>query len=339
MRSATLVNTLITSVKTSSTTKYISTSESVTSTAKRKLPSQSSDTAVDHDETCSKLCKGKGQKSPTTSSDQASQSFVTLNLKATDSICAHLIRNCASASSRADSCLGYLEYLEATLSSRLIFYNASKSTIAHKAQPAADVGALPINNLLQSLRTLHQLTLAHQLAVATLQYHSTSWLAPDWGLQDISYFDNSAIRTPDELSEQLQSLHLSTQFPSTNSSGVCGVAPEHKDLRDDYGIRNLPLAKLGVVLLEVGSQAEINSLSSASAPHDVIRARKVLRDPPSSIQHLGKRYLKIAQKCIDCDFSCGDDLSDENLRSAVYTDVVCGLESMIVDWKRFLDIK
>lgn len=327
------------SARTTSHTKYDSTSESVTNIAKRKLASQSFDPDVDYDDTCSKLCKGKGPKLPSTSSDQSSHSFVTLDLRATDSICGHLSRSCSSTPGYADSCLGYLEYLEATFSSRLIFYNASKSSVAHKTQPTADVGALPIISLLSSLRTFHQLTLAHHLAVATLQYQSTSWLAPDWGLQDISYFDKSTIRTPDELSEQLQSLHLSTQFPGTNSSDVCGVAQEQKGLKDDYGIRNLPLAKLGVALLEIGSQAEINSLSSASAPHDVIRARKVLREPPSSIQHLGKRYLKIAQKCIDCDFSCGDDLSDENLRSAVYTDVVCGLESMIVDWKRFLDIK
>jgi hypothetical protein len=340
MTPARILDALIASVNPASHTTCASVTTSVTTTTKRKLQGLSFDTTIDNGNKNSKLYKGKESNLSSMTSDQEAQSFVTFDLKATDSICSHLSRNCASASNYTDSCLGYLEYLEATLSSRFIFYNASNNTVTRKTQHLADSQALPINNLLQSLRTFHQLTLAHQLAVATLQYHSTSWLASDWGLRDISYFDNSAIRNPDELSERLQSLHLSTQFPSTASSSVGHATQQNQeDLRCDYGIRNLTLAKLGVVLLEIGSQAEIHDLSPTYAPHDVIRARKVLRDPPPSMQHLGKRYLKIVQKCMDCDFSCGDNLSDDDLRSAVYTEIVCGLESMIVDWRKFLNMK
>jgi hypothetical protein len=106
-----------------------------------------------------------------------------------------------------------------------------------------------------------------------------------------------------------------------------------------YGIRNLPLAKLGIALLEIGCQTKIGSLASSPMPHDVICARRVLLDPPPAIKYLGERYLKIARKCIECDFSYGDDLTDENVQSAVYTEVVCGLESMLQDLKKFLNIK
>jgi hypothetical protein len=288
----------------------------------------------------SKVCRTLTPVSLKTASNHASLSFVTFDLKGASSICDHLSKHCASTSPCADSCLGYLEYLEATLSSRLIFYDASKNIATQKTQPTPDKETLPISSILQSLRTLHQLTLAHQLAVATLQYHSTSWLAPDWGLHDISYFADTTQQSPDQLLSQLQGLHLSTQFPNTPSNGAHQALQHREDLKYDYGIRNLPLAKLGVALLEIGCQVEdINSLTTAPTPHEVISARRVLRDPPPSMSHLGKRYVNIAQKCIDCDFSCGDDLSDEDLQSAVYTEVVCGLESMVLDWKRFCGIK
>jgi hypothetical protein len=333
-----MLHTLGASVKTTSHMTCTSASTSVTTTAKRRFDGYTLAAAIDDNAKYSKLSKSNETKSVSTPNDQQHQSFVTLDLKATDSICSHFSQNCASASSCVDSCLGYLEYLEATLSSRFTFYDASKNAIAQKVLPVADRKALPINTLLRSLRTFHQLTLAYRLAVATLQYHSTSWLAPDWGLGDISYFDNSTPQTPDELSERLESLHLSTQFSGRALSVVSQATQDEKDLRCNYGIRNLPLAKLGVALLEIGCQEEINSLSPASAPHDIIRARKVLIDPPLSMQHLGKHYLKIVQKCIDCDFSCGDDLMNEDLRNAVYTDIVCGLEGMTADWKRFLGI-
>jgi hypothetical protein len=207
-----ILDTLRASVKTTSHMACTTASTSVTPTAKRKFAGHTHAAAIDDNAKYSKLYKNNKSKSVITPSDQQHQSFVTFDLKATDSICSHLSQNCTSASSCVDSCLGYLEYLEATLSSRFTFYDASKNTVAQKVVPLAHRKALPINTLLKSLRTFHQLTLAYRLAVATLQYHSTSWLAPDWGLRDISYFDNSTPQSPDELSERLESLHLSTQF-------------------------------------------------------------------------------------------------------------------------------
>lgn len=272
------------------------------------------------------------------SGQSSAQSFATLDLKATNSICDHLSRHCSSTSNCADPCLGYLEYLGAPLSSRLIFYDASKNATTQKSKPKLSRDALPVNGLLRTFRTLHQLTLAHQLAVATLQYHSTSWLSADWRLQDISYFDDSTRQSMDTIDEQLQSLHLSTQFPPSSTSSLDQTSISHQDLKYIYGIRNLPLAKLGIALLEISCQKDINDLTTAPTPHEVISARRILLDPPSSMQSLGARYLKIVQKCIECDFSCGDDLSDGDLRSAVYTEVICALEEMIVDWKKFLGI-
>jgi hypothetical protein len=282
------------------------------------------------------------RRTPEPTSDaqmKQTQSFTMFDLKATQSVCDHLSQACASASTCPDPCLGYLEHCSSVSSSRLIFYDASRNNIVEKHRSKGQREARKVMELLQSLRTVHQLTLAHQLAVAVLQYHSTAWIAPDWRLEDISYFCDPTKPTTEAIEDQLQSLHLSTQFPLAGASAATTIIQDQEDLKFVYGIRNLPLAKLGIALLEIGCQTKISSLASSPMPHDVICARRVLLDPPPAIKYLGERYIKIARKCIECDFSCGDDLSDENVQSAVYTEVVCGLESMLQDLKKFLNIK
>ena len=202
------------------------------------------------------------------------QSFATLDLKATKSVCDHLSRGCTSPSTFLDPCLGYLEHRGSALSSRLIFYDASRNTILENQGSKRDRKANKVVVLLQSLRTVHQLTLAYKLAVATLQYHSTSWLGPDWSLEDISYFQNPTQHTTEAIEDQLRSLHLSTQFPATAPSVTTLAMQDQQDLKFVYGIRNLPLAKLGIALLEIGCQSKISDLTTNPAPHDVISAKE-----------------------------------------------------------------
>jgi hypothetical protein len=159
-------------------------------------------------------------------------------------------------------------------------------------------------------------------------------------------------RPSDRLAKELESLHLSTRFPRTSSDVMDDDGSMNRvlDLTTEYGIRNLPLARLGVALLEIGCQTTLISLvadstdltdniSAQSFHRDIIHARKLLKDPPLAFEQLGRRYHKIVQQCIYCDFSCGDDLTSNVLQSAVYTDIVCGLETLLVEIKNFLGTK
>ncbi|KAF2012580.1 hypothetical protein BU24DRAFT_442997 [Aaosphaeria arxii CBS 175.79] len=275
---------------------------------------------------------------PMMSLNSQALSFAMQNLRATQSFCCHLSNACLSTSHH-DPCLGYLETQEALNTSKFIFYDAVRHSETEAAKRISRKDSNPITSILEKLQVLHQLTMAHKLAVATLQYHSTSWLAPDWDLHDVSCFDDPSHTTDDDIARSLQTLHLSTQFPPSRSTPLGRKRHDHNQLRYLYGIRNLTLAKLGVALLEIGRKKDITSLSTDEMPHCVISARKLLAEDPSSLASLGKRYIKMARQCIDCDFSCGDDLTEEELRSAVYTDVVCVLADMIGDWKQFLGIK
>lgn len=279
--------------------------------------------------------------------DATVDSFTMLNLKATTSICCHLNKACQSETGK-DVSLGYLESLEAAQSFRFMFYDAGRNTETSIAQNKPTRNSFPIVKELANLQVLHQLVLAHKLAKSVLQFHSTPWLSSDWNLQDVSCFTStssnmdSSQSSEDDITKKLQTLHLSTQFPS--ESPVVRSVPKGdlKQLKSFHGIRNLTLAELGVALLEIGTKKNINDQCldlSTPDQHRIVSARKIMMEEPASLSALGKRYTKMAQKCIYCDFSCGDDLSDEALQSAVYTEVVCELESQIADWKKFIGLE
>ncbi|EAT77221.1 hypothetical protein HBI56_179850 [Parastagonospora nodorum] len=326
-----------------------SNSESFGGNIKRKYQqSVRFDTSVNQGRAPAKTTGNKTLRSSGPPGDPKLQSLLMVDLMKTDSICCHLKKYSTPAPTCVDSCLGYLEHQKAIDTCRFVFYDAIRDVKHPKVMLGAVGDTVQIVTMMSNLRTLHQLTLAHQLATATLQYRSTFWLAADWSLQDIAYFAGSAQAMPgscgqdtsDRLLEQLRSLHLSTQFPNKDLSKKFHATGESEaDLAISCGIRNLPLANLGIALLEIGCQAEIKTLAALSAPHNIIRARKVLQTPPPAIAHLGKRYQRIIQQCIDCDFSCGNDLDSEELQSAVYTDVVCELESLVMGLKRFLGIE
>lgn len=261
-----------------------------------------------------------------------------VNLKGTKSVCCHFSKACSSTHTPTDPCLGYLENNEIPHSFKLIFYDAGRNTIARSSHQDIGREAVPVSKLLRSFQTLHKLTLAYKLAATALQYHSTAWLPRDWSLQDVAYFAETSMGTTDEISNQLESLHLSTRFP-----GKCNPATTHavKDLSDltyIYGIKNLTLAKLGVVMIEICVENDISSFSLDPTLHDVISARKVLMERPPVLDTLGPKYIEIARKCIDCNFSCGDNLNDDDLHSAVYIEVVCALEDIIKHWKGFYGV-
>jgi hypothetical protein len=265
------------------------------------------------------------------------QSFVMLDLKTTKSVCCHVSKVRSSTSSCQDGCVGYLDVSKAMPITRFIFYDASKLATKETGSLSMSQEATPINSLMQRLQILQQITLAHKLAEAVLQYHSTSWLPQAWTLKDVAYFADTTQSNTSDISDALNSLHLSNRFPDDASLNV-QAKQKSLDLKHTYGIRNLTLARLGVALLEICAQRNISGSSLDHTPHEIIVARKLLDEGHHSIMTLGNKYLEIVRKCIHCDFSCDDDLNGEALQSAVYTEVVCALQEMKTRWEKFFGI-
>lgn len=255
----------------------------------------------------------------------------------------HLNQTCASKAGCDSVCLGFLE-------SRgdfgFIFYDAGTRATVGNAQLTADKELVQLNTKIDILPQLQRLVLAHKLALAVLQYHRTPWLLEDWRLQDFSFFANRNARSADELARDLQTLHLSTQFSMSKPETATLSGPQSSrstpatQTKDCSAlaqtkirfIRNVTLAKLGLALLEIGHKRNIGSFNIEPEQHDVINAR-ILAE--SSYTDLGPRYQRIARRCIDCNLPADDSLDAEDLQNAVYTNVVCELESMISLHRRF----
>jgi len=276
-------------------------------------------------------------RTPESSSTVATQaqSFVMLDLKTTKSVCCHVTRVRSSSSACQDGCVGFLELAKSQPTTRFMFYDASKLATNDVFACTRRQGSLPIRGLVERFQILQKITLAHKLAEAVLQYHSTSWLPQAWTLQDVAYFTSPSHADASDMTNALDSLHLSKYFPDHAPLNLESQQTT-LDLKHNFGIRNLTLAKLGVALLDICAQSIIMApgLDGTPQSRDIIEARKLLDEQHHSITTLGPRYLEVVRKCLYCDFSCDDDLHGKALQSAVYTEVVCTLQDMKIKWKK-----
>jgi hypothetical protein len=174
-----------------------------------------------------------------------------------------------------------------------------------------------------------QLKLALKTALATLQYNDTPWLSEKWRLGNMSFFNNAQILD----SAAIKTLHLSSQisWPKQshhNTQVMDDVHNTTQTISDEikYGINNLPLFFLGVALLEI---AHWKPLEEKMIPRDQYDHVYTARRLAQGRAPLGPEYQKIAEKCLQCNFGFGTKLGSKSLQTAVYNDVVCGLEGMI----------
>ncbi|KAJ4195356.1 hypothetical protein NW767_009670 [Fusarium falciforme] len=187
-----------------------------------------------------------------------------------------------------------------------------------------DILAKPVD---KRLTVVHQLRLALQIASAVLKFSSTPWLREYWSVRDLYLFHGSQA---DELSASIQTMHFKVDvinsqnldyesfmdvdmsLPNTPMSALMDQATRK------YGIRNMTLYSLGVVLLAIGQWAPVDL-------NDVEEVRRLAAEPC----RLGPRYQELTQKVLDCDFGYGKDLTKPRLQEAVYENVLLELETMI----------
>ncbi|EON64583.1 hypothetical protein W97_03816 [Coniosporium apollinis CBS 100218] len=262
------------------------------------------------------------------------------NLYRAKNMCSLLKRNlCIQDAGPVERCIGYLE--SPNFYKHTIYASDPKSPRNNQAQIRSSIETITLDLLLHKsmqdeLTLVDQLKLAHRIATAILQFHSTPWLSDRWHLQDLSLFG-----TRDEVTQDaLRTLHLRSTFPDGSSRASAApieqmdiskpevdavISAQEAQLR--YGISNMALFCLGVALLELGHWRTLQDLRRAGDVDDIVTARRLAASgrPP-----LGStKFQRIVRKCLQCDFGFGDDLSKTELQSAVYSDVVCELEAMV----------
>ncbi|KAH7398767.1 hypothetical protein DE146DRAFT_504079 [Phaeosphaeria sp. MPI-PUGE-AT-0046c] len=255
------------------------------------------------------------------------------NLCQTKSICHYLRRTLGNIDrTTSTKCLGYLDTPCHKYKHKFFRRDRDLTSSKTLALPA-QTNQYTIFDIMQHVaddvvEPEDQLRLALKTALATLQYNGTPWLAERWRLSNMSFF-NSA-QTLDAAA--LKTLHLSSQISWPNQAhpsiqtmdGIQSTDAVSDEIK--YGINNLPLFFLGVALLEI---AHWEPLEKKMIPRDqqdqVYTARRLAQGRAP----LGPEYQKIAQKCLQCNFGFGTKLGSKSLQTAVYNDVVCGLEGML----------
>lgn len=200
-----------------------------------------------------------------------------------------------------------------------------------------------------ALNVPQQIRLAANLVKGVLQFHSTPWLRDLWRLEELCFFNTEAC-----LAESLRTLHITSELlpqqrPSSGGDAAMREAsaqlltPQPSLLSEDnnssnsdnelvetaklhHGIRNLSLHSLGTALLQIGHW------DPTLDPGDLVHIRRLggsasTSFPPLS-SPLGPRYQRAVQRCLECDFGLGADLSQPELAAAVYWDVARELEDI-----------
>jgi hypothetical protein len=218
-------------------------------------------------------------------------------------------------------CLGSLETPNMF---KHVFYEAESHPHLIK-HSATHLQIVPISTLMSQssgdeLDLVDQLKLAHQAAIGVLQHGPTKWLSRRWTWEDLAFF-----KFNNNLSDEaLQTLHLKADIPHCNHSitqnnvndGSCigktnnNTASEYID---DY-VNNITLFSLGIALLEVAYWKPISELLRDSNENIFAAARRL----SNGRFRLGRRYQRVVQQCLQCNFGFGTDLNKPELQSAVY---------------------
>lgn len=234
------------------------------------------------------------------------------------------LRRCFRQPRKADICVGILE---STDECKHFVYPSSLTSCSHPykaislaqliktAAPANRIGSIPIHE---------RLSLAKKLAVAVLQYHTTSWLKVSWRSDDIILF---GVKRSTQIADvpSLSAPHLNARV--TSPSQQPSQSPEFPSRTL---ARNPTLFSLGVVLLEIGHAASLKTLRQpCDLTHgrednytDFFTARRLAKSKRST---MGLKYDSIVEQLVECVFPDGDDLHSERLQAAFHEDIVCSL--------------
>ncbi|KAJ5964877.1 uncharacterized protein N7479_004753 [Penicillium vulpinum] len=253
-------------------------------------------------------------------------------------LCQHIEKTAHSSKAcGSGECIGYLE------TPRLfkhIFYSSEQRTFGNSTGTERRL-TQKVVNLEYLLRVTNRepalvdtgskFKIAHKMATAVLQYHSTPWLREDWRLKDLAYFGNLQ-----ELSdESLRTLHLTFRFNQSDQDPESTCTRWGSIMSSDstysslesiyyrYGINNAVLFSLGVALLELAYHQPLE-LMCGTQDYIAVARKKARSGYP-----LGRKYQKIVQQCLQCDFGMGSDLTKTELQTAIYGNVICSLEEMM----------
>lgn len=169
----------------------------------------------------------------------------------------------------------------------------------------------------ESLSDPERLWLAATLIKSALQLYSTSWWPEDWTPHMLAFYENE----DEDLAESLKSLHLTANLtpksPEISASGRSFGQGNRAMI--EYGIQNLTLWGLGVLLLQIDLWEPID-----------IGSHVEIREKVRQLRYLGENYRIITNKLLNCDFGLGKyKLQEPTLRNEIYRTIVEELDAIL----------
>ena len=262
---------------------------------------------------------------PSVSPMIASDAFTSTNCLKRD-FC-HDLRRCFREPRKANICVGVLENTEKCRH----FVYPSPMTPSSQPRKAVSLGQLIRSasrpGFVGGIPIHERLSLAKNLAIAVLQYHSTPWLSLSWRSEDILFFSAEEITQMHEI-PNLSAPHLNATVKGPDGQ-LLQTSPSH----ERTFARNQVLFSLGVVLLEIAHAASLESMKQDSdltnGQEDrytyFFTARRLAKTKNSV---MGITYHNIVEQLVECVFPCGDDLNKDQLQAAFHSDIICPLAEL-----------
>ncbi|KAI9668915.1 MAG: hypothetical protein M1829_005227 [Trizodia sp. TS-e1964] len=203
-----------------------------------------------------------------------------------------------------------------------------------QGDPASNKGKKPLMILPRRTR----LEIAVILANSLLQLHAGPWLADVWSKKDIHFFQSH------DGSVQVKHPFLLHHFKSTNKTSSADDDLAKLELgRPQSRVVNSSLFSLGVVVLELWFNQTLESrpfrtdfLGPDGRENEYTDFNTVQKWQEMTMEEAGPDLFNPTRRCIYCAFGAASrDLEDEELRKAVYSEVVEPLERLL---GRFEDV-
>lgn len=187
-----------------------------------------------------------------------------------------------------------------------------------------------------ALTPLSRIKLARVLAEALLQHHDSRWIPQKWKSSNIVFFTDRP-----ELRRGFSSVCESTPHLETIVATASATTEVGCKSACYSAIRHPLLARLAIILLEIAYQAPLHSIDSEREENEyATQLRPNCEDPDvqdyllakehlKNCEHtLGVKYKRLVEKCLGCDFGCGDDMKDVELQKKYYKNVIVGLQEI-----------
>ena len=256
-------------------------------------------------------------------------------------LCLHLQQHHQSSPSDKSTCIRVLQRTQTF--NHILYRRPVLDAPATSTSLETVLSNLAENKPTSGLSCLERVRLAHSLATAVLEFHSTPWLSENWRSRNVHFYGINDPRI--EKLGLLNTPLLNATFSQSHQQQVDN-GPRPQETCENAvlsPIRNNILFGLGVMMLELGFETTMKTLRrsqdlKAGQEHaftDYLTARRYKK---SIATPLGARYGRITQKCLDCEFGVGEyDLKEPALQAAFFKDVIQELSDLEKTFKR-LDI-